>query len=415
VKDNYKKRTKASYQNISVKNYSYNLPPERIAKYPLDKRDESKLLILKNRRVKEDLFKNIDEYINRGSCLVFNNSKVIQARIFFQKPTGARIEIFCLEPVEPNDYMLAFQQKQKVVWRCIIGNQKKWKSDSLQRPFKFEDNQYVLRAAKKITSNGSLLIEFKWNATGLSFSEVLESTGLTPIPPYLNREAVALDKDRYQTVYSRHKGSVAAPTAGLHFTDSVFNKIARKNISKVELTLHVGIGTFRPIKSNIVMDHEMHTEHFYFDKTGIEHILENLNQIIAVGTTSMRSLESIYWLGVKINRGIIQKPEDLSISQWDGYHLPDDISSKKSLSIVLDFMKEKRIERLNASTRIMLVPGYSFKLVNGLITNFHMPHSSLLLLVSAFIGEDWRKVYDFALENNFRFLSYGDSSIFFRD
>ncbi|MCK4346647.1 MAG: S-adenosylmethionine:tRNA ribosyltransferase-isomerase, partial [Bacteroidales bacterium] len=321
MKDNYKNRTKASYQNISVKNYSYNLPPVRIAKYPLDKRDESKLLILRNGSVKEDLFKNIDEYINRGSCLVFNNSKVIQARILFQKPTGARIEIFCLEPVEPNDYMLAFQQKQKVVWRCIIGNQKKWKSDSLQRPFKFEGNKYVLRATKKITSNGSPLIEFKWNATGLSFSEVLESTGLTPIPPYLNREAVALDKDRYQTVYSRHKGSVAAPTAGLHFTDSVFNKIARKNISKVELTLHVGIGTFQPIKSNIVTDHEMHTEHFYFDKTGIEHILENLNQIIAVGTTSMRSLESIYWLGVKINRGIIQKPEDLSISQWDGYHL----------------------------------------------------------------------------------------------
>ena len=413
MKDNYKNRTKASYQNISVKNYSYNLPPVRIAKYPLDKRDESKLLILRNGSVKEDLFKNIDEYINRGSCLVFNNSKVIQARILFQKPTGARIEIFCLEPVEPNDYMLAFQQKQKVVWRCIIGNQKKWKSDSLQRPFKFEGNKYVLRATKKITSNGSPLIEFKWNATGLSFSEVLESTGLTPIPPYLNREAVALDKDRYQTVYSRHKGSVAAPTAGLHFTDSVFNKIARKNISKVELTLHVGIGTFQPIKSNIVTDHEMHTEHFYFDKTRIEHILENLNQIIAVGTTSMRSLESIYWLGVKINRGIIQKPEDLSISQWDGYHLSNDLSTKESLNTVLDFMKDKRTENLNASTRIMLVPGYSFKLVNGLITNFHMPRSSLLLLVSAFIGEDWRKVYDFALENNFRFLSYGDSSIFF--
>ncbi len=413
MKDNYKNRTKASYRNISVKNYSYNLPPVRIAKYPLDKRDESKLLILRNGRVKEDLFKNIDEYINRESCLVFNNSKVIQARILFQKPTGARIEIFCLEPVEPNDYLLAFQQKQKVVWRCIIGNQKKWKSDSLQRPFKFEGNKYVLQATKKLTSNDSPLIEFKWNATGISFGEVLESTGLTPIPPYLNREAVALDKDRYQTVYSRHKGSVAAPTAGLHFTDSVFNKIARKKISKVELTLHVGIGTFQPIKSNKATDHEMHTEHFYFEKTGIEHILENLNQIIAVGTTSMRSLESIYWLGVKINRGIIQKTEDLSVSQWDGYLLPDDLSTKGSLNTVLDFMKEKRTENLNASTRIMLVPGYSFKLVNGLITNFHMPRSSLLLLVSAFIGEDWRKVYDFALENNFRFLSYGDSSIFF--
>jgi S-adenosylmethionine:tRNA ribosyltransferase-isomerase len=415
VKDNYRRHTKVQYQHISVKDYSYNLPTERIAKYPLDKRDESRLLIYKERRIKEDIFKNIHQYINCGSCLVFNNTQVIQARILFRKPTGARIEIFCLEPEEPGNYVLAFQQKQKVTWRCIIGNQKKWKSDYLQRSFRFDGNEYVLKAIKKSTSVDSSLIEFKWNAPQLLFGEVLESVGITPIPPYLKRAALPLDKDRYQTIYSRHKGSVAAPTAGFHFTDNVINNLSGKNIKKVKLTLHVGIGTFRPIKSGKVTDHKMHTEQFYIKKAGIKCILENTGHIITVGTTSMRALESLYWLGAKINQGLIKEPEKIFISQWDGFNLSDDLSTTESLKIVLDFMEDKKIERLHASTRIMLVPGYSFKLVNGLITNFHMPRSSLLLLVAAFIGEDWRKVYDYALNNNFRLLSYGDSSIIFRD
>lgn len=403
------------YKDIFIDEYTYTLPSERIAKYPLDKRDESKLLIYKNKSINEDNFKNIDKYLQTNSLLVFNNTKVIQARLIFHKKTGARIEVFCLEPIDPSDFSLAFQKTEKCKWKCIVGNLKKWKDKNITRTFKYNNKEYILTATKIESNNSSQYIEFSWNNTEITFSEVLEAIGEIPIPPYLNREAEASDKERYQTIYSKHNGSVAAPTAGLHFTDNVFDKLKNKKIDFAELTLHVGAGTFKPVKSQTIGEHEMHTEHIYINKNTLQQLINNIGKITVVGTTSVRTLESIYWLGVKIIENNNIKPEELAISQWEIYELNQNITPLDALKAVYKYMTEKDRVTLSSTTQIIIVPGYKFRVINYLITNFHQPKSTLLLLIAAFIGDDWKKIYDYALTNNFRFLSYGDSCLLIND
>lgn len=400
-----------NYKNISIKEFTYNLPDEKIAKYPLQKRDSSKLLILKNEEISETKFENIDHLLKSESLIIFNNTKVIQARLNFKKETGARIEVFCLEPHIPADYEQSFQAVNKVQWKCIIGNARKWKKDKIIAKFNLLDKEYQIQAEKIQSLSDAWIIEFTWNGS-LSFSEIIENTGQTPIPPYLNRKAEESDKTRYQTIYSKHKGSVAAPTAGLHFTEEIITKFKQKNIKISELSLHVGAGTFKPVKAETIGEHEMHTEFFIINKQVIEDILKFKGKTTAVGTTSVRTLESIYWLGVKLLSGKYSEKEIYKITQWEAYELENTISLESALNAILEDLENKNLDFLEASTQIMIVPGYEFKIVNQLITNFHQPQSTLLLLISAFIGEDWKKVYQFALQNNFRFLSYGDSSLF---
>ena len=394
-------------ENIRIEDYSYELPNDRIAKYPLEQRDQSQLLLYNQGEVGKDQFLNIDRYFDSDTTCVFNNTKVIQARLKFYKETGAQIEIFCLEPIEPSDYILAFQQTEKITWKCIVGNLKKWKNQDLKKKISINNIEIELTASKVSGEGNSQIIEFSWNDNSFTFSEILENIGLTPIPPYLNRESEIIDKDRYQTIYSKLKGSVAAPTAGLHFTDKVLNKLKEKQINFEEVTLHVGAGTFIPVKSETINNHEMHTEHFVIKKSTIKNLL-NSKKIVAVGTTSVRTIESVYWLGVKL---LQNNYFDSHISQWEVYKLSDDINKTDALNTLLNYMDNMNVEELHASTQIMIFPGYQFKMVDILITNFHQPKSTLLLLIAAFIGDNWKKVYDFALNNNFRFLSYGDSSI----
>jgi len=394
-------------QNIRIELYDYQLPDERIAKYPLEQRDKSKLLIYNKGNIGSNTFSEIDYYIPENSTLVFNNTKVIQARLKFYKETGAQIEIFCLEPIEPSDYALAFEQTEKVTWKCIVGNLKKWKTEDLKSRIRINDYEIEIVATKKGAVGNTQIIEFKWNNNKVSFSEILENVGVTPIPPYLNRESENIDKERYQTVYSKLKGSVAAPTAGLHFTNPVLGKLKEKNIKLEEITLHVGAGTFTPVKSNTVDEHEMHTEHFVVKKETIKQLLD-AERIVAVGTTSVRTIESLYWMGVKL---ISLNKLDIHIKQWEPYELKVGIYKKEALQALLNYMNQNDIKQLEASTQIMIVPGYTFKMVDILITNFHQPKSTLLLLIAAFIGDNWKNVYRYALENEFRFLSYGDSSV----
>ncbi len=397
-------------EKIKIDDYVYDLPEDRIAKYPLDQRDSSKLLVYNKGKVSKDFFTNINRYVDFNSTFVFNNTKVIQARLKFFKKTGAQIEIFCLEPVDPSDYVLAFQQTGKVAWKCIVGNLKKWKDKVLKRVITVGNDKVELNASKRAQDGNAQIIEFTWNNNKFTFSEIIENTGVTPIPPYLNRESENVDKDRYQTIYSKLKGSVAAPTAGLHFTDEVLNKLKNRNIRIEEVTLHVGAGTFKPVKSESIDEHEMHTEHFVVKKGTIENLLKS-EKIVVVGTTSVRTIESLYWIGVKL---IENKILYSHITQWEVYELPN-LSKHESLNALLNYMNEKGIDEIAASTQIMIFPGYKFKLVDVLITNFHQPKSTLLLLIAAFIGDDWEKVYEYALKNDFRFLSYGDSSILIPD
>jgi S-adenosylmethionine:tRNA ribosyltransferase-isomerase len=394
-------------ENIRIEEYSYELPDSRIAKYPLEQRDQSQLLVYNQGEVGKDQFLNIDRYFDSDTTCVFNNTKVIQARLKFYKETGAQIEIFCLEPIEPSDYVLAFQQTEKITWKCIVGNLKKWKDQDLRKSILINNTEIELKASKVTGEGNAQIIEFTWNNKNYTFSEILENIGLTPIPPYLNRESEIIDKDRYQTIYSKLKGSVAAPTAGLHFTDKVLNKLKENQINFEEVTLHVGAGTFIPVKSKTINDHEMHTEHFVVRKSTIENLLKS-KKIVAIGTTSVRTIESLYWLGIKL---LESDNFDTHISQWEAYKLSTDISKTDALKALLNYMDNMNIEELHASTQIMIFPGYNFKMVDVLITNFHQPKSTLLLLIAAFIGNGWKKVYDFALNNDFRFLSYGDSSI----
>jgi len=397
--------------DIDINDYDYDLPDDRIAQYPVNERDKSQLLVYRDDSVSKDLFCNIDEYIPSDSLLVFNNTRVIRARILFLKETGAAIEILCLEPLSPFDYVVSFSSKESVEWKCIIGNLKKWKSGVLKTIFKYRGQEYNLFAEKLNPEGEAWRIKFSWDCHQISFGEVIEVTGHIPLPPYIDRDDEEEDIERYQTVYSSIRGSVAAPTAGLHFTENVFGKLHEKGIKTVELTLHVGAGTFQPVKTNNISQHEMHCEHFIIDASTIELLLQNQQKIISVGTTSVRTLESIYWLGVKIFLKTSDPSKDLSLSQWEAYKMIKTISVTDSLNALLLFLKEHGKTSLQASTSIIIVPGYEFRLTNGMVTNFHQPRSTLLLLISAWTGSKWKKIYSFALNNSFRFLSYGDSSL----
>lgn len=411
-------------RKISIQDYTYSLPEERIAKYPLAERDLSKLLIYKAGEIAEDSYRNIAKHIPGNSLLVFNNTKVVEARLLFQKPTGGTIEIFCLEPHEQYaDITTAMGQKQKVLWQCLVGGVSKWKSGQvLEKKINAGGKEIVLQASYIEKRTDSFIIELSWQPGILSFAEILHLTGAIPLPPYIKRPVEEADTERYQTVYARHDGSVAAPTAGLHFTEKILEDLAGKDIQTDFVTLHVGAGTFKPVKSDTMLEHEMHAEWIDVSKSSIENIVANLdNNIIAVGTTSLRTIESLYWLGVKQStdhrRQTTAEPDDTaSLSQWECYELAkENISVKTSLKSLLIWMKENKTERLVAKTQILIAPGYDFKIVKGLITNFHQPQSTLLLLVATMVGKDWKDVYSYALENDFRFLSYGDGSLLWKN
>ena len=398
-------------EKIRVNDYRYDLPDEKIAKYPLQKRSESKLLVYKNSEISEDIFQNIPTHIPTNSLLIFNNTKVIQARILFQKQTGARIEIFCLEPVNPAEYNLAFQANNKVIWKCIVGNLRKWKKESLYKSLSVGNKKVELEAKLINKYKNSQEIEFNWNIREYTFSDIIQFFGTTPIPPYLNRNSEDIDKERYQTVYSKIQGSVAAPTAGLHFTDNILDSLISYGLKTEEITLHVGAGTFKPVQTDTIDKHEMHTEYFSVNRRTLQNIIDHDGKVIAVGTTSMRSIESLYWLGCKIASNNF----NFHIKQWDPYEIDSKLTVKESFTKILEYLNKNNLHELHAKTQMIIIPGYQFKLVNGLITNYHMPKSTLLILVAAFIGDDWKKVYDYALNNNFRFLSYGDSSLLMKN
>ncbi len=401
-------------EDISVKDFTYNLPEERIAKYGLTERDQSKLLVWNNNSITDDHFYNISRYIQEGTMLVFNNTRVIKARIIFHKSTGARIELFCLEPIEPAEYSASFSQTKSCRWKCIVGNLKKWKDDILQEIIDIKGAPVVLTAKKFKESADSVDILFSWDNDRFSFAEVLEASGNIPIPPYLQRESEVIDLQSYQTIYSKVKGSVAAPTAGLHFTENVLYLLKQKKIDCEEITLHVGAGTFRPVKSDTIFGHKMHTEHFIVSREFIEKLTRHKGKIIAVGTTSVRTIESLYWMGCKILREPDIEPVKLSVLQWDPYQADQQPATRESFKALLDYMERERLNELSSSTQVIIMPGYEFKVIQGMVTNFHQPQSTLLLLIAAFLGDQWKEIYDHALKNNYRFLSYGDSNLYLK-
>jgi S-adenosylmethionine:tRNA ribosyltransferase-isomerase len=410
-------------QPLYIADYNYDLPDERIAKYPLAERDHSKLLVYRrvegSGEVFEDLFYNIGDYIAPGSLLIYNNTRVIQARLEFHKPTGARIEVFCLEPTAPRDYQLSLGSTKGCTWKCMIGNAKKFRDESLE--FREEKLGVTLRATKVAQTGNTYSVRFEWDNEKVSFAEILDAVGELPIPPYLNRKTEERDKTTYQTVYSRIKGSVAAPTAGLHFTEQVLEGLRARGIETDEVTLHVGAGTFLPVKTADANEHTMHTEIIAVPKKTIEHIISKLGRIVAVGTTSMRTLESLYWIGLQLrnHKNTESGEHEIHVGQFEPYEykgqndrLP---STEEALQAIVDYMDATGQDTLHAETQIMIKPGYTFHVVDQLITNFHQPQSTLLLLVSAFVGGDWKTIYNYALSHGFRFLSYGDSSILTRE
>jgi S-adenosylmethionine:tRNA ribosyltransferase-isomerase len=401
-------------EKINIEDYDYDLPEERIAQYPVEERDMSNLLVYREGDIGKDIFRNLDQHIPSGSLLVFNNTRVIRARLLFRKESGAAIEVLCLEPLSPVDYQMSLGSVEPVEWKCIIGNLKKWKRGQLILTYLINKKQYNLTAEKVKKEGEAWRVRFSWDSPLSSFAEVIEAAGHIPLPPYLNREDEDDDNIRYQTVYSTVNGSVAAPTAGLHFTENVFNKLHKNGIQTAELTLHVGAGTFQPIKTKSISEHEMHCEHFFVTADTIQLLIKSLGHIIPVGTTSVRTLESIYWLGVKISGKQTGLNGSLAIDQWDAFRNESAMSAEESLNSLLAMMKVRNISILEAATSIMIIPGYKFRIINGMITNFHQPRSTLLLLISAWIGDKWKDVYNFALKNNFRFLSYGDSSVLLR-
>ncbi len=388
---------------ILINDFTYSLPDERIARYPLERRDESQLLVYNEGVISKNIFFHLSDFVPPDGLLVANDTKVVQARLLFYKETGAMVEIFCLEPIGES-FDTVFSKKDKCQWKCIVGNSKKWKEGSL----KLEHDGIVLNANRLEHHDDWQLIEFSWSGNSLTFSEILELFGHIPIPPYLNRSDESIDQQRYQTIYSQHRGSVAAPTAGLHITPVIIEKLESKNIKFSTITLHVGAGTFKPVKEDDVSKHVMHTEQFVVSLGGLNDILSHLGNITSVGTTTLRTLESIYWIGVKlIKNGHLST----FIEQWEVYELEQSINAHTAISALINHMKNEGLETIHAQTQIMIVPGYRFRMVDRLITNFHQPQSTLLLLVAAFIGGDWRRVYDYALVNDFRFLSYGDGSL----
>lgn len=401
----------AKTEQIRIEEFNYPLPDERIAKFPLTKRDESKLLVYRNGKIDEAVFKQLSDYLPQGSMLVYNNTRVIQARMLFQKETGAQIEVFCLEPVIPHDYALVFQQTESCSWLCLVGNLKKWKEGALHKTIRMDDKEVVLSAERIKTTGDSHLVRFSWNNPQVTFAELLDGAGILPIPPYLHRETRESDLQTYQTVYSKIKGSVAAPTAGLHFTPEVLAGLDAKGFTREEVTLHVGAGTFKPVKSEVIGDHEMHTEFISVRRSAIENIRTNLGRIIAVGTTSVRTLESLYYMGRTLVNNPDATSEELVVTQWTPYHETEEVTAHEALTALLDYLDRNQTDTLLSATQIMIAPGYEFKIVKGIITNFHQPKSTLLLLISAFVNGNWKSIYNYALDNDFRFLSYGDSSL----
>lgn len=400
-------------QHIHISDYTYELPDERIAKFPIAQRDHSKLLVYRHGEVSEDVFYHLPDYLPTGALMVFNNTKVIQARIHFRKETGALIEVFLLEPAAPSDYELMFQTHGHCEWYCLVGNQKKWKEGSLRRSLEVNGVPLMLQATRLGEHGTSQHVAFDWDNDNVSFAEILDAVGELPIPPYLNRETQESDKTTYQTVYSKIKGSVAAPTAGLHFTDQVLSELDAHGIDREELTLHVGAGTFKPVKSEEIGGHEMHSEYISVRKQTLEKLLRHHASAIAVGTTSVRTLESLYYMGVKLEQNPNLTEEQLHVNQWEPYQLSakQEITPEKAIQNLLDYLIRNDLNTLHTSTQIIIAPGYQYKIVKMLVTNFHQPQSTLLLLVSAFVHGDWRKIYDYALAHEFRFLSYGDSSL----
>lgn len=443
-------------EEILIEEYNYPLPDERIAKYPLANRDQSKLLVYRDGQVSEDRFDHIGDYLSADSLLIYNNTRVIQARLEFHKTTatqpyttstpplhntlGARIEIFCLEPLAPHDYQLSLGSTEGCTWKCMIGNAKKWKTGALSLPVQLPSGEEITLFAERGEQTGNTFaVHFSWSPTAqrsnsvavqqqsgltgvadlnISFVEILDAVGELPIPPYLNRKTEESDKTTYQTVYSRIKGSVAAPTAGLHFTDNVLNGLRQKGIQTAEVTLHVGAGTFQPVKVADANQHTMHTEIIAVPRETIETIIANLGHIVAVGTTSMRTLESLYFLGIQLlhhsTQPLHNATPQLTVAQFEPYEKEYTLSTREALQAIVDYLDCTEQDVLHAETQIMIKPGYQFRVVDQLITNFHQPKSTLLLLVSAFVGGDWHTIYDYALSHNFRFLSYGDSSILTR-
>lgn len=418
-------------KHIKISDYNYDLPDERIAKFPIAQRDHSKLLVYKHGEVSDDVFHHLPTYLPQGALMIFNNTKVIQARLHFRKETGALIEVFLMEPAEPTDYELMFQTTGHCSWLCMIGNLKKWKEGSLKRDFEIKSHKLTLSAtmrrgdalgseAQKMVAKGggtNYWVDFDWDNDKVSFAEILEAVGELPIPPYLNRKTEESDKTTYQTVYSKVKGSVAAPTAGLHFTDAVLKDLDAHGIDREEVTLHVGAGTFKPVKSLEIEGHQMHTEYIVVHRRSLEKLIKHECRVIAVGTTSVRTIESLYYMGVHLLKHPEANEDDLHVKQWDPYELSEDgnlvdgITPMQAIQAIIDYLDRNGLEALHSSTQIIIAPGYQYKIVKMLVTNFHQPQSTLLLLVSAFLKGDWKKVYDYALSHDFRFLSYGDSSL----
>lgn len=417
---------KTSPENLEIKNFEYELPDDRIARFPLEKRDDSKLLLFQNHTIAEDRFTNLADHLPPGSLLVFNQAKVVHARLHFQKSTGGKIEIFCLEPdTRYPDISTAMVQKKEVYWKCLLKGAQKWKDDtplSLEMTYTEEGKEKLLKAqAQRVAREGhSFLIHFSWeNTTGedLSFSEFLEIAGEMPIPPYLKREAEESDEQRYQTIFAKQEGSVAAPTAALHFTPKILQDLKEKGIEKHQLTLHVGAGTFMPVKSETMKGHEMHAEWIELSRSLLLKILAQLKEekpIVTVGTTSARTMESAYWIGVKLIRKEWQQDGAIAVSQWYPYHLEETYSPTEAVKALLEYMDKNGLEKLITRTKLIIAPGYKFQLLDGLITNFHQPASTLLLMISALVGTHWKKIYQYALDHGFRFLSYGDGSLLWK-
>lgn len=393
--------------DISIDQYNYHLPEDRIARYPLNKRDHSKLLCYEDARIKDSYFYNLPDLLPRSAMMIFNNTRVIRARLPFRKKTGAGIEIFCLEPCSPADVALAFAQTKEVTWNCMIGNAKKWKEGVLEKELQAGQNKVILIARKVQETSDGFAIRFEWNNPDYSFSELMEEIGKTPIPPYLERESEDIDTERYQTVYSEQRGSVAAPTAGLHFTPETLQNLKNNGVKLESLTLHVGAGTFRPVKSDTIADHEMHTEHFRISLETLKAIRDHCGPRISVGTTSLRTLESLHWAGAL---AALRKPFH-HIEQWTPYQTKTDISFNEAIDQLISAVLKEGKNHFEGSTAIIIVPGYRIKAIDALLTNFHQPKSTLLLLVAALVGDKWKNIYNHALANDYRFLSYGDSSL----
>jgi S-adenosylmethionine:tRNA ribosyltransferase-isomerase len=405
-------------KNLLIADFTYDLPAERVAKYPLAERDNSKLLVYESGKIKESIYRYVDEFLPADTLLIFNNTKVIEARLIFQKTTGANIEVFCLEPHEQYvDITSAMLQKGRVLYKCLVGGASKWKHGMiLQKEVETNGEKIVLNAAIVDRRIDCFVVELTWRPE-VSFAEMLHAAGFIPLPPYLHREVEESDKNRYQTIYAKEDGSVAAPTAGLHFTDAVFEKLKAKNIKTEFVTLHVGAGTFKPVKTARIDEHEMHAEFIDVTIDAIENLLKYAKKtIVAVGTTSLRTIETLYWMGLKALQNADASLEEISIHQWDPYEQNNqEVTTEEALSALWLWMDKKGLARLITKTQILIAPGYKPKIAKGIITNFHQPQSTLLLLIAAFVGKHWKEIYQYAMDNEFRFLSYGDGCLFWND